>query len=154
MVKTLNCLTINTDASFHPQYKIGGYAFYIICDLFKIEKSGKFKNILKSSTDAEMKCFGNAISTILSQKELPKIKNIILNTDCLSAVSCLTIKKKKTIIELEIVDLIEDLKLKTNCQNFQFKHVKSHNGIADSRSWINNKLDKECKKWMQKQIKV
>lgn len=149
----INCLTINTDASFHPIHKVGGYAFYIVCDLFKIEKSGKFKQNPKSSIDAEMKCFGNAIATILAQKELPKIKKIVFNTDCLSGVGCVTNKKKKNKVELQIVKLINDLKSRTACKDFEFRHVKSHSGTKDSRSWINNKLDKEAKKWMRKQIK-
>ncbi len=74
MQNKLSYLTINTDASFHPEQKVGGYAFYIICDLFKIEKAGKFKANPKSSIDAEMKCFGNAIATILAQKRIAKNK--------------------------------------------------------------------------------
>lgn len=31
--KVVTCITINTDASFHPKYKVGGFAFYIVCDL-------------------------------------------------------------------------------------------------------------------------
>lgn len=151
-MKEINCLTINSDASFHPQLKIGGYAFYIICDLFKIEKSGKFKENPMSSIDAEIKCFGNALATILAQKELPKIKKIVFNTDCMCGIGCVTNKKNKSKVELQIVKLINDLKSRTQCKDFNFKYVKAHNGTNDSRSWVNDKLDKEAKKWMRKQI--
>jgi ribonuclease HI len=154
MDKTINCLTINTDASFHPIHKVGGYAFYIICDLFKIEKSGKFKQNPKSSIDAEMKCFGNALATILAQKELPKIKKIVFNTDCLGAVGCVTNKKNKSKVEQLIVKLLNDLKSRTHCKNLEFKHVKAHNGTLDARSWVNDKLDKNAKKWMRQQITI
>ena len=153
MQNKLSCLTINTDASFHPEQKVGGYAFYIICDLFKIEKAGKFKANPKSSIDAEMKCFGNTIATILAQKELPKIKKIVFNTDCLNGVACVTNKKNKSKDEQLIVSLINNLKSRTHCRDFEFRHVKAHNGTADSRSWVNDKLDKEAKKWMRKQLK-
>ena len=50
----VNCITINTDASFDCQKKVGGYAFYIISDVFKIKKSGMFKKQPSTAMDAEM----------------------------------------------------------------------------------------------------
>ena len=78
----LNYLTINTDASFHPKRKTSGYAYYIRCNLFIIKKGGNFKaRKPKTSLEAEVMCIGNALSTVLS-RELPKIKIVVINTDC------------------------------------------------------------------------
>jgi len=48
-------ITINTDASFCQQTKVGAYAFYIVCDLFRIKKAGVFKQNPANPMDAEMK---------------------------------------------------------------------------------------------------
>jgi hypothetical protein len=37
------------------------------------------------------------------------------------------------------------LKSRTACKDFCFSHIKAHNGINDSRSWVNNRLNKEAK---------
>ena len=79
----VSCITINTDASFNSKHKIGGYAFYIVCDLFKIQKGGTFKKHPKTALEAEMMCMANALYTLLVQKELPSTKWIIINSDCL-----------------------------------------------------------------------
>lgn len=63
MKKELRCITINTDASFNSQYNTSGYAFYIVSDIFKIQKSGLFKmNPPKNSGEAEMMAIGNLIT--------------------------------------------------------------------------------------------
>ena len=54
-------ITINTDASFCPETKAGGWAVYIVCDDFKIQKSGKFRGTMKSALEAEMKAISNAV---------------------------------------------------------------------------------------------
>lgn len=62
---TMKYITINTDASYDINgTNAGGYAFYIICDLFKIQKGGMFKNNPKSSLDAEVMAIGNAVATL------------------------------------------------------------------------------------------
>ena len=74
-------ITINTDASYYSEHKIGGYAFWIKCDLFKITKGGYFKVPIEGSTQAETYCIGNAIAQLLAQKELPKADFLVINTD-------------------------------------------------------------------------
>ena len=53
-------VTINTDASFHPEYSIGAYAFWIVCNQGKIVRSGELKKA-ENSTDAEIRCIANAL---------------------------------------------------------------------------------------------
>jgi len=73
-------ITINTDASFCQKTGAGAYAFYIVCDLFKIKKSGVFKENPLNPMDAEMKCIANAVATLNAQKELPKISWFLINS--------------------------------------------------------------------------
>lgn len=148
----LNCLTINTDASFHPQKKVGGYAFYIVCDLFKIQKGGMFKVDPKNPEEAELMCMANAIATLLAQKELPTVSLIVINSDCLWSFSKVGLKKPGT--GGIVAKLLKKLRARTNKSETQrtkweFRHVKAHNGTADKRSWVNDWCDKEAKKWMR-----
>lgn len=144
----LSYLTINTDASFHPISKKSGFAFYIVCNSFKIQKSGNFNTGIDDSLMAETKCIGNAIATTLGRKDLPQVKNIIINTDCLSAVSKINNSSEEYCVKIR--ELIEKLKTRTNCVTFKFKHVKAHSNKNDARSWVNDWCDKEAKKMMRK----
>lgn len=156
-MKEVNCITINTDASFHHGEKVGGYAFYIICDLFKIQKAGMFKKHPSSSIEAEMMCIANALHTLLTQKELPKTKWIVINSDCLYAFEKIGLKKKHYIGK-KIAFILRDLRRKASngveLPKYQFRHVKAHSGIKDSRSIVNEWCDKEAKKWMRIALKI
>jgi ribonuclease HI len=155
-MKLVNCITVNTDASFNPQYKIGGYAFYIVCDLFKIQKGGTFKNQPKTAMQAEMMCMANALYTLLVQKELPSTKWIIINSDCLFSFEKIG-RKSQDDIGKKVAEMLRKVRLRTSHKGvimpkFQFRHVKAHNGTADARSYVNDWCDKEAKKWMRKAV--
>lgn len=149
-MKPLNCLTINTDASFYANEKIGGYAFYIICDSFKIQKGGYFKARPQTPTEAEMMCMANAIATLLAQKELPLTKLIVINSDALHSFEKIG-KHKKDAIGKKVACLLSDLRKRMSYRNrypkFEFRHVKAHNGTPDARSYVNDWCDREAKKW-------
>jgi ribonuclease HI len=154
-MKQVRCITINTDASWHPKHKVGGYAFYIVCDLFKIQKGGMFKVHPKSSQDAELMCMANALHTLLCQKELPSTKIIVVNSDALFAFEKIGLKKEGT--GKAVAKILKQLRHATSYKDvimpkFDFRHVKAHNGTNDARSWVNDWCDKEAKKWMRLQI--
>lgn len=142
--KQVGCITINTDASYSHQKGVGGYAFYIVCDLFKIQKSGSFKHNPKSALFAEMQCIANALHTLLAQQELPKFNLLVINCDCLPAFEHISFNSK-----FEVGKMIF-MQLKFLRCRYEFRHVKAHNGIPDSRSWVNDWCDKEAKKMMRK----
>lgn len=81
-------VTINTDASFHPSLKYGAYAFWAICNNFKIIKSGVFRTKCINSHDAEAKCIINALKVVLLTHK--GITKIIVNTDSLNAIALIT----------------------------------------------------------------
>ncbi|MEX0597119.1 MAG: RNase H family protein [Candidatus Paceibacterota bacterium] len=139
-------ITINTDASFCPLTKVGGFAFYIICNDFKIQKAGEFRTKPKNPTEAEAMCIGNAIATLLAQ-DLPKEVNyIIINTDCLHAISLIKsydgVYKKVRKFKNRLFRVVRP-------QRIEFRHVKAHNGTPDARSWVNDWCDKEAKRYMR-----
>lgn len=149
--RRLNCITINTDASFNLRKKTGGYAFYIVCDLFKIQKGGMFKVNPDNPQDAEMKCMVNALHTLVVQKELPPVKLIVINSDCLHSFTL--IGRNKSGVGKIIADTLRELRKKMAFDGilpeFEFRHVKAHSDIKDARSWVNDWCDKEAKKWMR-----
>ena len=157
-MKHVTCITINTDASFCPETGASGYAFYAICDNFKIMKSGNFKKKPTVSWEAELFCLGNAIHTVLSQTDLPESKHIVINTDCDSMIGMLNrpqdkIKQKWGVPVKQVHMLAGRLKnvCKTPKKNLKYRHVKAHTSIKDARTWVNNWCDKEAKKWMNRE---
>lgn len=155
--KYTRCITINTDASFNQQHKVGGYAFYIVCDHFKIQKSGRFKKHPSSSNEAEMMCIANALYTLSVQPDLPETSLIIINSDALFVFNQVK-KKSKSPVGRSTAKLLRTVKSKTAFRGvvdpkFEFRHVKAHNGVSDSRSWVNDWCDKEARKWMRYAVK-
>jgi ribonuclease HI len=140
-------ITVNTDASFCPKTKASGYAFYIICDEFKITKGGEFRKDAKNPELAEVMCIGNALATLLAQKTTTKVNYLIINTDCLNAIN--NIQRGKGIYK-QVRTLKHKVYQKFNVRRIEFRHVKAHNGSPDARSYVNEWCDQEAKKWMRK----
>ncbi len=145
-------VTINTDASFHPSLKYGAYAFWAICDDFKITKSGVFRKKCVDPTDAEAKCIINALTVIL--KAHKGITKIIINTDSLNAIAFLT-KDKNHIRRYGL----SNSKLRQFQQylsylpigkiQIEYRHVKAHSGVDDRRSYVNEWCDAEAKRQLR-----
>lgn len=142
-------LTMNTDASFCPYTKAGGWAFWIKSDRFTLKKSGGFKGDTISSTDAEMKAIANALHFIVSLEKIPTVDCIVINTDSKWSIDRIKTQKKKGTTVL-INQYLQQIKLKTNAKEIIFKHVKAHTGIDDARSWVNEWCDEQAKKHMRK----
>lgn len=149
-------VTINTDASFHPNLKYGAYAFWAICDDFKITKSGVFRRKCIDPDDAESKCIINALTVVL--KSHTDITKIIVNTDSLNAIAYLT-KDKKHVSKYRLSaskmrqfqQCLLDLKIPASVK-IEYRHVRAHTGLNDSRSYVNEWCDMEAKKQLRKAI--
>lgn len=149
--------TINTDASFHPEYKVGAYAFWAVSDEFKIQKAGFLRELVLNPDEAEMKCIINAITVVLaSNKEITKI---IINTDSLNAkglfeydeihIQRYGLKKWKPLQKVFINTLRKYSKHKIE---IEFRHVKAHSNKKDARSYVNEWCDKNAKYFLWKRI--
>lgn len=154
--KPLKCITINTDASFSKEHKVGGFAFYIVCDRFKIFKGGMFRVNPVNPMEAEMMCMANTIYTLTIQKDLPSTNLIVINSDCLYSFDKIG-RKKPHPIGKKVANLLRELRIKTSYLDvikpkFEFRHVKAHTGNKNGRSLANEWCDKEAKKWMRKAI--
>jgi ribonuclease HI len=142
-------ITINTDASFCHTTQAAGFAFYIVCNDFRIMKGGEFKNECKGALDAEAMAIGNALATLLAQNKTKDIKYLIINSDCIPAMTNIGDNRRGGIYK-QIRKLKNRVINKFNVQKFEFRHVKAHNGSPDNRSKANEWCDKEAKKWMRK----
>jgi len=85
-------VTINTDASFIDGF--AGYAFWIVCNEFKVLKAGVLRTKVKRPEIAEFKCIINAIH-ILFKNDCKNVTKIIINTDCLNVIHCIQNDKNK-----------------------------------------------------------
>lgn len=144
-------ITINTDASYYNEHKIGGYAFWIVCDLFKITNGGKFKREIYGPSEAETYCIGNAIARLLAQKELPEVEFLIINTD--SKTSIRDIRQQRSEAGKTVNKLWRELLQRLKPKVHQFRHIKAHSGKNDARSYVNEWCDREAKRWARIAIK-
>jgi len=147
-------ITINTDAGFYPDVKVGSYAYWIVSDGLLIRGSGIFRDLCKNSTDAETKAMCNAVHVLLnSDFDFCGVQRIFFNRDNLNAKS----GRNGTAPQKKLTKLLR--KVKHKCLNstppiVEFRHVKAHSNKDDPRSYVNKWCDKQCtlqlKEWRLK----
>jgi ribonuclease HI len=145
-------ITINTDASFLPNHKVGGYAVWISTSLEKIKIAYPFKGRLSSSNDAEFKAIINALYLI--KRYNWKLTGIVINTDSLNTIDVIngkqTTRDKDIHFNLNLYNqVIEELKVK----KVVLKHIRSHHNTKTPAYWVNDWLDKQAKQAAQKALK-
>lgn len=148
--------TINTDASFHPKYKVGAYAFWSVCNGFRVQNAGYFNDLCKDPDDAEMKCIINAVYKTL--KTSSGLKRIIVNTDSMNSIRVFEHEKKgirrynlqwaKKHRE-QLKSIIKSYKTPVE---IEFRHVKAHTGKNDARSYVNEWCDTHAKRFLWRRI--
>lgn len=153
-------VTINTDASFSRKHERGSFAFWIVCNDFKILKSGIIKKRCIRPEIAEFRCIVNALY-VLSQQDTKKITRIIINTDCLNVIHLLT-KNKDAIQQYKLASwgnylvlAFQTLLLKfgSKCK-VEYRHVRSHVTTEGARNWVNDWCDREAKKSLQELLQT
>ena len=155
----LSYITINTDASFNYEKKVGGYAFWIRSNHFTIKKSDSFNRDPKDSLEAEIMAIGNAIYTLINLPTLPHIDNIVINCDCIPAIQNIRLNSNNKIGK-ETAQYLETLKHKIRditgrSPETIFKHVKGHQkGKLDKRSYVNCWCDEESRNKMRLKAKT
>jgi len=156
--------TINTDASFHPEYKVGAYAFWSVSSSFKIQKAGFLRTLCKSPDEAELKCLLNAIQHTLKHDN--SIKKIYINTDSKNSIAILTNdrdhinkyglhwgKEYRKLFSKYISQYENKVPVKYRKKiELDFRHVKAHTGINDKRSYVNEWCDKNAKFFLWRRI--
>jgi ribonuclease HI len=153
-------VTINTDASFSKQHEIGTFAFWIVCNRFKILQSGVLRKKVKRPEIAEFRCIINALHVLFNQDCKP-LSKVIINTDCLNVIHL--VKKNKAAIAKyklkpwgdPLMKKYEELRAKHPDSlriPIELRHVKSHTGVGDARSYVNEWCDRSAKEKLREEI--
>jgi len=146
-------VTINTDASFSKKHSRGTFAFWIICNRFKIQNSGILRKKCSRPEIAEFRSIINAVH-VLGKQDCKGVSKIIINTDCLNVIHLIN-KDKKAISKYQLqsfgsmlVYRFEEVlrSAKLHKVPVEMRHVKSHTGAEDARSYVNEWCDTEAKK--------
>lgn len=141
------CITINTDASYMHHTKKGGFAYWIVLDKDrKITNSGPIKYEINDALDAEIAAIGNAIAHLLSLDDLPSVKLLVFNIDCVPAYHQIVSAGNPRPIAKQVRSLLGKLKARVRPHKTNWKHVKAHTKEKDARSYVNNWCDIESRK--------
>lgn len=144
-------ITINTDASFCPDTKFGAYAFWIVSNQFKIQKSAILKKTCKTSHEAELKCILNAIVTIKNEIGTNKI---VINTDSMNSIYILTndrnmIDKYRLTWGKPYHKMYKAIIKRYKQCSIEFRHVKAHQDTSTARTWVNDWCDSQAKQQLK-----
>lgn len=147
-------VTINTDASYYPQYKVGGYAIWITSDDGRLKYANGFKDMLASQHDAEFKSIINALH-ILKKTKLT-VSKLIINTDSQTVIDVVNgtpSKKGKPKYLKDNYNLFLNLIKQMGINDVTLRHVKAHTHTKNARHWVNDWLDKQAKKAAKELVK-
>ena len=150
-------VTVNTDASFCPVQKVGGYAFWIKCDMGTIAKSEPIKEALNPE-DCEFKALANAIHVLEHSVFNNKtIAHVVINSDCkwmFDKIGKKSDHEAGRAIALGIARIRKNNdRIKSAKKIYTLRYVKAHNGTPDARSWVNDWCDTQAKIAMNAQRK-
>lgn len=141
--------TINTDASFSHQHKNGSFSFWVVCDDFKIRKSGLLKTKCDNPTMAECRCIINAVHMLFQQAGSKKVTKIVVNTDSTNAIYLFKNDAKKIAKYglswgIGLGNLFRRM-VPANV-TIDLRHVKAHVTTEGARNYVNDWCDNEAKK--------
>jgi ribonuclease HI len=148
--------TINTDASHHPHFKVGSYAFWVVSDEFRIKKASVFKDpMLRCSDEAEIKCIINALW--LTLRESDSISRVIINTDSQHAIYVFEHNRKMTgryrlgrykKYRQKYNDICRKYRKKSGVDiknSIEFRKVAAHDNTDTPRNYVNQWCDDRAK---------
>lgn len=134
-------VTIIADASYCPETRAAGYAFWIASGRGKRGGHGAIKDRVVNNIAAEMMALLNGLHQACVFGLVQPQDEVLLQTDCLAAIAAFENNRKSiTKEELELVQYF--LKLKSRASvSVVFRHVKGHTRGGEPRLWVSNKCD-------------
>ncbi len=148
-------ITILTDASYCPKYKVAGYGYWIACQRGKLGGSGKIVEDVEDTNAAEMMAICNSIWHGVSSGVIHKGDRILVQTDSLAAIDRLkairvvTITQQQERIVAYYQKAIHRLELEVT-----LRHVKAHTGQQEARFVANRMCDKRAKDAMREARRI
>ena len=142
-------VTILTDASHCPDLKVAGYGFWIASERGKLPGSGVMKNLVRTSTLAEMQAVVNALWKGAKAGLILRGDELLIQIDCEAAIYAFRRKRNVADDEKEVVEQLYWI-LTTLDLKCKFRHVKAHTGSDAARSRANDACDKRARKAMRR----
>lgn len=153
-------VTINTDASFNYQYKIGAYAYWLVANGERIKKYSILKEC-EQPLEAELKAIANALYRV-TKSTWRGIQLIVVNTDCKHAIEAIrgerNVKKKGCINAIEAIHTYQRMLKEANqidkstYSYIDYRHVKAHSDTKDSRTYVNNWCDNKARSVVRNRV--
>lgn len=138
-------VTVYTDASYLPKKKEGSYAYSLVSDVWRKEKSGKIPMHLAYKSIHFCEMFALAAG-VLAASKIPGVKSISVKTDSLTCVKFFYGKPphcKDNLIGIAM-KLIKDMELLGI--KLIVSHVKGHQRNTNKQAIMNNSVHKLAKK--------
>lgn len=142
-------VTLNTDASVSAARKVSGYAMWIKCDVGTYKRYGQMP-YTKHSVEAEVMAVINGVEQVNTFRDRglwPKVTKLIINTDCLYTIQMMEegYKAKSTPLGKRAVIYRVLLRQMLKGLDYEFRHVRAHTEITNSRRFANDWCDKHAK---------
>jgi ribonuclease HI len=143
-------VTIIVDASHCSSTLAGGYGFWLASQRGCCSGGGAFKGSIPHSRCAEMCAIVNAFHSGVSQGRILPGDDVLIQSDCLSAIDFLQTSSptKGHSLEVEAAKLFRSI-MSTGGVQVRFRHVKGHTSTRDRRSKSQDICDHVAKKHMR-----
>lgn len=143
----MTLVTLFTDASFHHRRHLGTWAAWIRMNGRTERASGILKDKQDNSCSAELSAIANALVVMQQRFTITGHSRVIIQTDCLEAITAIVNRSHTRPQQNEIVKYIRQF-FATNKYQLDLRHVKGHKGAETRRSAVNTFCDEECRRQM------
>jgi len=142
-------VTIICDASYCPQQNVAGYGYWIASDRGKKGGGGQVVAAVLDNNTAEMMAVCNTLWHGIKNGLIQAGDEILIQTDCLSAIDRLGETKPATREQdKQVLEYFRKVTLDHNLK-ISWRHVKGHTNHADARFAANRKCDQRAKQHMR-----
>lgn len=142
-------VTVMSDASFCPNTKAAGYGGWVVCDRGNNANGGAIKGAPNSGA-AETMAICNVIWEGFNAKLIQPNDYLIVQTDCATAIKVYEEARWTSEAEGSAFKWLNDQIRKFNL-TIEFRHVKGHSNVQDTRSKAQRFCDERARSAMQKE---
>lgn len=148
-------MTINTDASFDPETKTAGWAYWIKSHDQLFKDSGYMGRVDNPSI-AELVTIGKAVDKVREFVQSEWGENfpedqikLYINTDSTWSISAIEGRFRKS----KHMSFVRAIQHKLGDFDIEARHVKAHKHTETARHWVNDWCDKQAKKQLRAALK-
>lgn len=142
-------VTIISDASFCPNTKAAGYGGWVVCDRGNNANGGPLRGAPNSGA-AETMAICNVVWEGLKAGLIQRGDNLIVQTDCATAIKVYQEARWTSDVEGSAFKWLND-QLRKYHLTVEFRHVKGHSNVQDTRSKAQRFCDERARIAMQKE---